>query len=84
MVAVKSQGKQAEQEAEMNAELFGLIEFIANERHGGHFTIMKFTTNWRISFGTPNEREDIEEMPVGDTFLSAAKAAIIKEIPIKK
>ncbi len=25
---------------------------IANEKYDGHFTLMKFTTNWRCCFGT--------------------------------
>lgn len=34
-------------------ELLKRIEKIADEHHDGHFTIMKFTTNWRVCFGTP-------------------------------
>lgn len=34
-------------------EMLKRIEKIADEHHDGHFTIMKFTTNWRVSFGTP-------------------------------
>lgn len=26
---------------------------IANEYHNGHFTLFRFTTNWRFCFGTP-------------------------------
>jgi hypothetical protein len=29
------------------------ITKIANEKYDGHFTLLKFTTNWRCCFGTP-------------------------------
>ena len=31
-----------------------LIE-VANKEYDGHFTLLKFTTNWRCSFGTVND-----------------------------
>lgn len=34
-------------------ELLKKIEEVADKYHDGHFTIMKFTTNWRACFGTP-------------------------------
>jgi hypothetical protein len=43
---------------------------------GGHFRIMKFTTNWRVCFGTVEWREDIEKMPVGKTFAEAAQKVL--------
>lgn len=42
----------------------------------GHVTIMKFTTNWRVGFGTPNTRCDICLMFEGKTFEEAAEKAI--------
>jgi hypothetical protein len=42
----------------------------------GHFTVMKFTTNWRVMFGTPGDRFDIEDAYVGRTFTEAASRAI--------
>jgi hypothetical protein len=54
----------------------------AAKRHGGHVTIMKFTTNWRICLGTPifiDDREQIEGMPCGKTFESAALQALEAE-----
>lgn len=38
---------------------------IANEKFDGHLTIMKFTTNWRVTFGTFGERFEIGAMPEG-------------------
>lgn len=42
------------------------------DQHGGHFTVMKFTTNWRVGFGTPVSRCDIDQMWEGETFAKAA------------
>jgi hypothetical protein len=39
--------------------LASLIER-ANKDHDGHLTIMKFTTNWRVGFLTPNDRWEIK------------------------
>ena len=48
----------------------------------GHLTIMKFTTNWRVGFGTPFEREDIDAMPVGASFAEAARK-LLAEAEVK-
>jgi hypothetical protein len=47
----------------------------------GHLTIMKFTTNWRVTFGTPSNREDVYRMPGGRTFREAAEAALKRQNP---
>jgi hypothetical protein len=49
---------------------------VAAKDFDGHFTVMKFTTNWRVSFGTPSNRFDIMDMPVGKTFEEAARKAL--------
>ena len=49
---------------------------LTNKEMGGDFRIMKFTTNWRVCFGTVEWREDIEKMPVGKTFAEAAQKAL--------
>jgi hypothetical protein len=49
---------------------------VAAERFDGHVTVMKFTTNWRVGFGTPASRCDIDQMWEGTTFADAAKAAL--------
>ena len=51
---------------------------VADGAFDGHLTIMKFTGNWRVSFKTPSERDDIQRMSVGDTFAQAAKALLEK------
>src|SRR5579863_2880772 len=57
-------------------------------KHGGHITILKFTTNWRIAFGTIEWHPDllswraaIEAMPVGQSFAEAAAAALALDEP---
>jgi hypothetical protein len=42
---------------------------------------MKFTTNRRMAFGTPANREDIYRMAEGRTFREAAEAALKKRNP---
>ena len=37
---------------------------------------MKFTTNWRVGFGTPVSRCDIDQMWEGETFADAARSAL--------
>ena len=37
----------------------------------GHFTIMKFTTNYRVCLGTPSMKEDIDKMAEGATLYEA-------------
>jgi hypothetical protein len=64
------------------AELMQCLEEIAIAEHGGHFTIMRFGSNWRVSFGTPMEPYSYDpgdadaEMCAGKTFEEAAVAAI--------
>jgi hypothetical protein len=64
------------------AELMQRLQEIANAEFDGHFTVMKFTTNWRVCFGTPLEPYNYEPiaetlgMCAGETFEEAAMAAI--------
>jgi hypothetical protein len=57
-------------------ELMRQLEAVAAALFDGHLTIMRFTTNWRVGFGTPSERDEIEAMPAGHTFAAAARNAI--------
>jgi len=43
-------------------KLINKIEIIAKENYGGHYTIFRFTTNYKASFGTITEREDIYKL----------------------
>ncbi len=58
------------------AELMQRLVAVANARHDGHLAILKFTTNWRVGFGTPDGREAVASMASGTTFAEAAKAAL--------
>jgi len=59
------------------------LQAIADRYFDGHFTVMKFTTNWRVGFGTPNSRCDIEELYDGFTLFDAYKAAMIGLIEVE-
>jgi hypothetical protein len=59
-----------------DAELMAMLVKVADYEYDGHLTILKFTTNWRIGFGTPNDREDIDGLNVGKTFREAAQIAL--------
>lgn len=63
----------------MNKLVYEELERLANKYHDGHFTIFKFTTNYRCMFGTPYNRMDIENAPKGKTADEAATNAILKE-----
>ncbi len=69
--------------------LLELATRIAKARHGGHFTLMKFTTNYRFCFGTVAWSIDLEEwyknvaaMYVGDTLDEAIARAIVGELTV--
>jgi hypothetical protein len=53
---------------EEDAELWNRLVEMANKVSDGHLTVMKFKTNWRVGFFTPNERKDLDLMPVGKTL----------------
>ena len=57
-----------------------LIE-LAKQWSGGHFTICRFTGNWRVAFYTPNDRCDICRMFEGKTLVDAAAHAIAAGSP---
>jgi hypothetical protein len=61
---------------EQENELWDKLQKVADEKHDGHLTILKFTTNWRVGFFTHAEREQVEEMAVGTTFVEAAQKAL--------
>jgi hypothetical protein len=53
-----------------------VLQMIADKHYDGHLTIMKFTTNWRIGFTTPNTRDEISAFSHGKTLDEAAFRAI--------
>ena len=54
-------------------ELMSTVCTIATMKYDGHFTILSFTTNFKGSFGTVIEREDIEAL---SPFLSLKELLI--------
>lgn len=70
----------------MQNEILRLAETVAKERYNGHFTLLRFTTNWRFCFDTiefssdPKEwRENINKMYEGKTMESAILKALADE-----
>lgn len=59
-------------------ELMSLLSRRADEISDGHFTVCKFTTNWRVAFFTPNDMSDISFMEEGATFEDAACRALAR------
>lgn len=52
-----------------------LIE-VANRDFDGHFTLMKFSTNWRCCFGTVSDYEEVSKMASGKTMNEAIERCI--------
>jgi hypothetical protein len=50
---------------------------VAKDEYDGHFTIMRFTTNWRVGFGTVNSRREVCALGEGETFAAAAEQALM-------
>jgi hypothetical protein len=65
---------------DQDAHLLERLQEVAKKHFDGHFTVMKFTTNWRVGFGTPFENysydRDYVEMEEGKTFQEAATKAL--------
>lgn len=60
--------------------IFRVIQVVAEELFDGHFTVMKFTTNWRVSFDQPESREEIEAMAAGNSLVQAFVKALPKAL----
>jgi len=55
-----------------DAQIIEVIKLIADGLFDGHFTVMKFTTNWRVSFDSqPDSRIEIQRMGSGRTLFDA-------------
>jgi hypothetical protein len=67
---------------EVDLALLNELVAVARERHDGHLTVMRFTTNWRVGFGTLRERSDISRIPKGATFAEAARVALTDPHPL--
>ena len=49
-------------------DLLNELIAVADTHFDGHLTIMKFTDNWRVGFGTPHDRHDIDDMAAGKSL----------------
>lgn len=54
-------------------ELIEKLTQLANLLSDGHYTICKFTTNYRVGLGTPADREQFDKMADGKTLNEAIK-----------
>lgn len=62
----------------MNDQIvFRILRLLAENCFDGHFTVMKFTTEWRVSFGPqPETREEIAQMAKGASLMEAFVKAV--------
>lgn len=59
-------------------DLLNECERIAKEKYDGHFTLMRFTTNWKFCFGQPFNYDEIQMMATGKTMEEAIQKGIKK------
>lgn len=70
------QGGELDTMNDIDIKLFDQLIDVAKRMYDGHITIMRFTRNWRIAFGTPlgdDIRDEIALMAEGPTFAAAAE-----------
>ncbi len=54
---------------------------VADRDHDGHITFLKFTTGWKVSFGTPDldtgyGRKEIRDLKAFDSFQEALEGLL--------
>lgn len=78
MTQIIMTGKTVEEAIEnaLRLELLKQAEEIAKEKYDGHFTLMRFTTNWRFCFGQPYDYNEIQAMAGGKTMIEAIQRGI--------
>jgi len=54
------------------------LKALANLLSDGHYTICKFTTNYRVGLGTPADRDFIDKMSEGSTIIEAISSLLEK------
>lgn len=60
---------------------FAELNKVANEEYDGHFSLLKFTTNWRCALGTGDlSRVGIQRMAVGKTMCEAIWNCLDKRV----
>jgi hypothetical protein len=59
------------------------IENVANDKYDGHYTIMKFSTGYKVIFGTPDlsdtGRAQIRQLRTYDNLVTAIINAVFDE-----
>lgn len=60
-------------------ELLAQLEDHANFKYDGHYTIFKFTTGFKVCFGTITERDEINKLEKYDTLKKAIVNLLINE-----
>ena len=64
--------------------LLGIASELAKEQFDGHLTIMRFTTNWGVGYGTPTDdghtRDFIGCLTEGGTLYEALLGFILAEL----
>lgn len=67
---------------EIESDLLNKVIEYANKHHDGHFTLMKFTTNWRACYGTINDRFEIGKMVSGNSKEEVLKKLLKNPISV--
>ena len=60
-------------------ELLAQLEDHANLKYDGHYTVLKFTTGFKVSFGTITDREEIDSLVNYETLKKAIVNLLINE-----
>lgn len=59
-------------------QLFKIIEDIAELEHDGHFTILKFTSGYKVGFNTPDIRTGLDNEKISNMrYFNTLKPALI-------
>ena len=67
--------------------LIQIVEELAKNEADGHVSMLKFTTGWKVFFGTPNldigeEREQVAKLQAFETLSQALEHLIINKTKI--
>lgn len=64
------------------SEVLQKVICIANEKYDGHFTLLKFTTNWKFCFGTLDDITPYSTpfMASGETMEAALEEGIKSDV----
>lgn len=61
-------------------KLLNQLEAHAKLRYDGHYTILRFTTHFKVAFGTVTDRKDIEALEGFETLKSAIINCLLNEV----